>query len=84
MFGKAEQGGLLSFHKGTEGGFIKEVVFEVAHWLMLWKVLFIPADISDFSSEEVLLDFPLLTLKSLQRNCNKQIYFLQKESTQTP
>lgn len=25
-----------------------------------------------------------LTLKSWQRNCNKQIYFLQKESTQTP
>lgn len=75
---------LLSFPKGTDEGFIKEVVFEVAHWLILWKFLFIPADISDFGSEEVLLNFPLLTLKFLQRNCNKQIYFLQKESTQTP
>lgn len=37
-----------------------------------------------FQFWEVLLDFPLLTVKSLQKNCNKQIYFLQKESTQTP
>lgn len=35
-------------------------VFEVARWLILWKVLFIPADIKDFSSEEVLLDLLLL------------------------
>lgn len=59
-FGKAELKRLLSFHKGIEEGFIKEVVFEVAHWLIFWKVLFIPADINDFISEKVLLDFPLL------------------------
>lgn len=81
---KQSRKGLLSSPKGIEEGFIKEVVLEVAHWLILWKFLFIPADINDFSSEEVLLDFSLLTLKSLQRNCNKQVHFLQKESTQTP
>ena len=50
---KRSRGGLLTFFsQGIEEGFIKEVVvFEVAHWLILWKVLFIPADISDFSSE---------------------------------
>lgn len=38
---KQGRANLLSFHKGTEGGFIKEVVLEVAHWLIFWKVLFI-------------------------------------------
>lgn len=52
--------GKTFFVQGIEEGFTKEVVFEVAHWLILWKVLFMPADINDFSSEEVLLDFLLL------------------------
>lgn len=38
---KQGRAGLLSFHKGAEEGFIKEVVLEVAHWLIFWKVLFI-------------------------------------------
>lgn len=58
-FERAEQGRLF-FAQGIEEGFTKKVVFEVAHWLILWKVLFIPADINDFSSEEVLLDFLFL------------------------
>jgi len=50
---------------GNEEVCIKEVVFVAVHRLILQKVLFIRGDINGHSSEEVLLDFPLLTLQSL-------------------
>lgn len=83
-FGKAGQGRSAFFSQGPWRGLHKGGGIGGGSLAYILEGSIYTADVNDFSSEEVLLDFPSLTLKSLQRNCNKQIYFLQKESALTP